>query len=83
LQCLDPATGLGLTGWPDFAITAKMPFNPALSAGLSGKWQSRTEKVDEYTGIPIHQDGYAPERFRALSDHRVAARRGQRQQHHR
>ncbi|MET0656553.1 MAG: TonB-dependent siderophore receptor [Steroidobacteraceae bacterium] len=43
----------------NLAVKAVLPVPAAVSVGLSGRWQSRTSKLDEYTNVVIAQDNYA------------------------
>ncbi|MBL8271388.1 TonB-dependent siderophore receptor, partial [Steroidobacter sp.] len=43
----------------NIAVSARLPGFRAVSLGLSGRWQSDTSKVDEYTGGTVRQDSYA------------------------
>jgi outer membrane receptor for ferric coprogen and ferric-rhodotorulic acid len=42
----------------NLALTSKLPFFPAVSAGLSGRWQSSTSTVEEYTGDTVREESY-------------------------
>ncbi len=43
----------------NFQFSGELPFFPALSLGLGGRWQSGTSAVDSYTGFVVRQDSYA------------------------
>lgn len=42
----------------NLALTSKLPLFPAVSAGLSGRWQSDTSTTEEYTGYTVRQDAH-------------------------
>lgn len=43
----------------NFSIRHTLELLPQLTFGLSGKWQSKTAKVESYTGYTVTQDSYA------------------------
>lgn len=40
------------------AVIASLPQLEAVTFGLSGNWQSKTSRVDAYTGVEVKQDSY-------------------------
>ncbi|MDX9873498.1 MAG: TonB-dependent siderophore receptor [Spongiibacteraceae bacterium] len=42
----------------NFAISSRLPVNPDISIGLSGRWQSDTAKLDGYSNVEIRQRSY-------------------------
>lgn len=43
----------------NLALTATVPRLERMEVGLAGRWESKTSKVDGYTGIEVEQDAFA------------------------
>jgi outer membrane receptor for ferric coprogen and ferric-rhodotorulic acid len=61
---LEGAEGQDIYEWvprhtANIALSARIPTFTALSLGISGRWQSETSKLDEYTNLIVRQDSYA------------------------